>query len=64
VVLNGFNLDYSSSDHHINVIEADVDFVRISDRTVFIDADTQYADHNFDDSYHGWVSATVIANVE
>jgi len=64
VVLNGFNLDYSSSDHHINVIEADVDLVRISGRTVFIDADTQYADHNFDDSYHGWVTATVIANVE
>jgi hypothetical protein len=64
VVLNGFNLDYSSSDHHINVIEADVDFVRISGRTVFIKADTQYADQNFDDSYTGWVSAVVIANVE
>jgi hypothetical protein len=64
VALNGFNLDYSSSDHHINVIEADVDVRSISGRTVFIAADTQYADQNFDDRYHGWVTATVIATVE
>jgi hypothetical protein len=64
VALNGFNLDYSSSDHHINVIEADLDIVSISGRTVFIKADTQYADVNFDDSYSGFVTATVIANVE
>jgi hypothetical protein len=64
VVLNGFNLNYTTSDHHINVIEADVDFVRISGREVHIAADTQYADQNFDDSYSGFVSAVVIANVE
>jgi hypothetical protein len=63
VVLNGFNLNYSSSDHNINVIEADLDIVRISGRTVVIKADTQYADQNFDDAYSGWVTATVIANV-
>ena len=64
VVLNGFNLDYSTSDHHINVIEADLDIVQISGRTVFIAADTRYADVNFDDSYSGFVTAVVIANVE
>jgi hypothetical protein len=64
VALNGFNLDYSTSDHHINVIEADLDIVQISGRTVFIAADTRYADVNFDDSYSGFVTAVVIANVE
>ena len=64
VALNGFNLDYSNSDHHINVIEADLDIVQISGRTVFIAADTRYADVNFDDSYSGFVTAVVIANVE
>jgi hypothetical protein len=64
VVLNGFNLDYSTSDHHINVVEADLDIVQISGRTVFIAADTRYADVNFDDSYSGFVTAVVIANVE
>jgi hypothetical protein len=64
VALNGFNLDYSTSDHHINVVEADLDIVQISGRTVFIAADTRYADQNFDDSYSGSVSAVVIANVE
>jgi hypothetical protein len=64
VALNGFNLDYSNSDHHLNVIEADLDIVQISGRTVFIAADTRYADVNFDDSYSGFVTAVVIANVE
>jgi hypothetical protein len=64
VALNGFNLDYSTSDHHINVVEADLDIVQISGRTVFIAADTRYADVNFDDSYSGFVTAVVIANVE
>jgi hypothetical protein len=64
VALNGFNLDYSTSDHHINVVEADLDIVQISGRTVFIAADTRYADQNFDDSYSGFVTAVVIANVE
>jgi hypothetical protein len=64
VALNGFNLDYSTSDHHINVVEADLDIVQISGRTVFIAADTRYADQNFDDSYSGFVTAVVTANVE
>jgi hypothetical protein len=64
VALNGFNLDYSNSDHHLNVIEADLDIVQISGRTVFIAVDTRYADQNFDDSYSGFVTATVIANVQ
>jgi hypothetical protein len=64
VALNGFNLDYSNSDHHINVIEADLDIVQISGRTVFIAADTRYADVNFDDSYSGFVTAVVTATVE
>ena len=64
VVLNGFNLDYSNSDHHINVVEADLDIVQISGRTVYFAVDTQYADQNFDDSYSGFVTAVVIANVE
>jgi uncharacterized secreted protein with C-terminal beta-propeller domain len=64
VALNGFNLDYSTSDHHINVVEADLDIVQISGRTVFIAADTRYADQNFDDSYSGFVTAVVTATVE
>jgi hypothetical protein len=64
VVINGFKLDYASDDHEINVIEADVDLDQIVGPTVHIDADTQYADKNFDDSYSGYVTATVIATVQ
>ena len=28
VAMNGFKLDFASSDHHINIVEADTDIVR------------------------------------
>ncbi|WP_447970580.1 hypothetical protein [Nitrospira sp. M1] len=64
VALNGFKLDYENSDHHINVVEADTDTVTISGNTVKFRVECHYADKNFDDSYSGYVTALVIADVE
>ncbi len=63
VALNGFKLDYVNSDHHINILEADTDIVSISGNTVTFRVECNYADKNFDDSYKGYVTALVIAEV-
>ena len=63
VALNGFKLDFDSSDHHINITEADTDIVSISGKTVKFRVECNYADKNFDDKYHGYVTATVMADV-
>jgi hypothetical protein len=59
--LNGFQFDYLSDDHHLNIIEADTDVVSISGNTVRFRVECQYADKNFDDSYQGFVTALIIA---
>jgi hypothetical protein len=68
VVLNGFRFNYLTSDSHTDVVEADVDFVRIGSGTesdkVFIAIDTAYHDKDTFSRYNGYVSATVIANVQ
>ncbi len=64
VAMNGFKLDYASSDHHINILEADTDVVSISGTTVNFRVECNYADKNFDDPYSGYVTALVIAEVE
>ncbi|RMG17508.1 MAG: hypothetical protein D6730_23940 [Bacteroidetes bacterium] len=63
VVLNGFKLDYVSTDHHINIVEADTDLRSISGNTVTIRFECNYADKNFDDAYRGYVTALVIADL-
>jgi hypothetical protein len=62
-VLNGFQLDYVNSDHHINILEADTDIVSVSGNTVNFRVECNYADRNFDDPYKGYVTASVIADV-
>ena len=62
--LKGFMLDFSSSDHHINVVKATTRVVSISGRTVNIQIGCQYADKNYDDEYWGFVSTLVIADVQ
>lgn len=61
--INGFKLDYSSDDHHINVVEVDVDVVSVSGNAVTFRTECHYADKNFDDSYSGSVQVLVIAEV-
>ena len=63
VALNGFKLDFSSNDHHINIVEADTDIVSVNGPTVNFRVECQYADKNFDDSYSGYVTALVIAEL-
>ncbi len=64
VAMNGFKLDFASSDHHINIVEADTDIVSISGNTVNFRVECNYADKNSDDPYSGYVTALVIAEVE
>lgn len=61
--LKGVLFDYSSSDHHINVLEATCSVIGITGNTVRVRAVVQFADVNFDDSYTGRVEVLVIANV-
>jgi len=64
VALNGFNLDFTGDvDRHINVVEADTDFVSITGNTVNFEVQCQYADVNFDDPYGGYVTVLVVAEV-
>jgi hypothetical protein len=63
VALNGFKLDYTNSDHHINIVEVDTDIVAIDGYTVRFRVECNYADRNFDDPYSGYVTALVIAEV-
>ena len=63
-VLNGFKLDFVDSDHHINILEVDADIVSVAGNTVTFRVECNYADKNFDDRYFGYVTATVIAEVE
>jgi hypothetical protein len=65
VALNGFMLDFAGADvdHHINIVEADTDLVSINGNTVNFQVECQYADRNFDDTYSGYVTALVIAEV-
>lgn len=62
VTLNGFKADFANADHHINVIEADTDLVSVAGGTVTFVVECQYADKNFDDSYSGFVTATVLVD--
>lgn len=63
VALNGFKLDYSSKDHHVNIVEADTDFVSIKEDTVNFRVECFLADKNLDDPYSGYVTALVTAEV-
>jgi hypothetical protein len=66
VALQGFRLDFANADHHINVIDVDVDLgatnhPNIEGRTVNFTVDCLYADRNFDDSFSGYIDVLVIA---
>lgn len=64
VALNGFNLAYGDDlDRHLNVVEADTDFIRIVGNTVRFRVQCNLADKNSDDPYSGVVNALVIAEV-
>ena len=61
--VNGFKFDFDSSDHHINIVEADTDIVSVSGNTVNFRVQCNYADKNFDDKYSGYVTALIVADV-
>jgi hypothetical protein len=75
VTLNGYKVDFANDDHHLNVIEIDVDLgghpspaqgepppPPIEGNLVRFTGECQYADKNFDDSYSGFVSVTVMVD--
>jgi hypothetical protein len=63
VALNGFKFDFDDEDHHINIVEADTDFVSISGNRVNFNVECDYEDKNGDDSYSGYVTVMVVADV-
>jgi hypothetical protein len=60
--IEGFKLDYLNDDHHINIVEVDVDVTDTPGTRVEFTVECQYADKNFDDRYQGYVSVLVIAD--
>ena len=64
ITLNGFKLDYSNSDHQINIVEADTDIVSTSGNVVTFRVECNFADKNFDDNYSGYVTALLVAEVD
>jgi hypothetical protein len=63
VAVKGFKLDYVNSDHHINIVEIDVDRVTTAGNDVHFRVAADYSDKNFDDLYRGTVTVLVIADV-
>jgi hypothetical protein len=59
--IEGFKFDFLDDDHHINVIEVDVDVTGTPGNQVEFTVECHYADKNFDDRYEGYVSVLVIA---
>lgn len=63
VVLNGFKVDYSNSDHHVDILEIDVDHTGTNGSTVTWRVEVNYRDRNADDRYSAEVQFVVIADV-
>lgn len=59
--IEGFKFDFLDNDHHINIVEIDVDITGTPVNTVEFTFECLYADKNFDDRYEGYVSVLVIA---
>ena len=64
VVLSGFTFDFLSSDHHIDIIQAQAFVRQDSDTGGTVVIFCTYSDINADDSYRGFVKALLIADVE
>jgi hypothetical protein len=56
-----FRLDYTDSDHHINLIQVETDVSALTGNNVDVDIRVFYSDKNYDDPYQGWVDILVIA---
>jgi hypothetical protein len=61
--LKAITFDYTSDDHHINVVEATTGVRSIVGNTVTVAVNVRYADKNFDDAYGGFAQILVIAQV-
>jgi hypothetical protein len=65
VVMKGYNIRYSKSDHHILELELDLDFTRSGTTvTVFGDFVLRDSSGNYDDPYQGWINFVVMADVK
>lgn len=71
--LRSFNFDYTSKDHHINIISTSVRMVEFNNfENEFIGAGTsirykirvQFADKNFDDKFKAGIGVLIIADGE
>ncbi len=63
VAIKSFRFDYSSSDHHINVIEVRSEVLATPGTAARVRVVCQYADQNFDDAYTGSIQLLVVADV-
>jgi hypothetical protein len=61
--VKSFQFDYSSGDHHINVVELTTSVISTPFNTARIRVVCRYADVNFDDEYTGHVRVLVVADV-
>ena len=57
-------LDFSSKDHHINIVEVKTSLTSFDGKRVNFRVECEYADKNFDDPYKGEVDVLIMADVE
>ena len=63
VALNGFLLQYDNGDRNVLLVEADTDLISISGNTVNFRVECNLSDNSRNDSYSGYVTALITADI-
>lgn len=63
VALNGFALRYDDGDENVLLVEADTDLISISGNVVNFRVECNLRDNSGTESYSGYVTALITANV-
>ena len=63
VALNGFALQYDDNDENVLLVEADTDLVSISGNTVNFKVECNLRDNSGSESYSGYVTALIMADL-
>ena len=64
VALNGFALQYDNGDHNVLLVEADTDLISVGGNVVNFRVECNLRDNSGNDSYSGYVTALVVADVQ
>ena len=63
IALNGFDLRYDDGDENLLLVEADTDITSVSGSTVNFRVECNLRDNSGSESYSGYITALIIADV-